>query len=71
MPQDVRKLVKIPHLSFIRSIRSSFAKMCHKANLTKCIYNSLSRNDNFEEAVGSAMDIGATILKVGLEKVGK
>jgi hypothetical protein len=27
------------------------------------------RNDNFEEAVGSSMDIGATILKVGLGKV--
>ena len=29
-----------------------------------------SRNDDFEGAVGTAMDIGATVLKVGFTKVG-
>ena len=31
---------------------------------------SLFRNDDFEGAVGTAMDIGATVLKVGFTKVG-
>ena len=30
---------------------------------------SFSRNDDFEGAVGTAMDIGATVLKVGFTKV--
>ena len=32
--------------------------------------SKLSRNDEFEGAVGTAMDIGATVLKVGFTKVG-
>ena len=30
---------------------------------------SVHRNDDFEGAVGTAMDIGATVLKVGFTKV--
>ena len=29
----------------------------------------LSRNDNLEASIGTAMDVGATVLKVGLQKL--
>ena len=34
------------------------------------VKKNFTRNDEFEGAVGTAMDIGATVLKVGFTKVG-